>query len=823
MAIFHGNAIPSGASFDIPYSLRHDRSTSAYNQRTFSAGGNQKIWTWSGWVKRGYMKATDAVGMDIWTAVGGSNLFELQFNSGNIQIYGKNLVLLLTNRIFDDPSAWYHITFRHDSTQASASNRLRLYVNGEEVTSFATDNRGSYTQNFDGGVNTPSIIHRHGSNQSPGNFWDGYMSEVNFIDGQSLGPDSFGEISDYGEWKPKELDLTYGTTGFRLDYSDAAALGDDVSGNSNNFTLVNINSHDQVTDSPTNNFATFHPHETSTASAGTLANGNLQLNGISANRFRPATQYVSSGKWYAEFYDVSCTGFIYGISYDSINMSTGGNGGTAGYLGSAGGLGTGYLMNTGATGGAIFNPNNTAGFNSIGSILGGTAGTVVGICLDMDYSGGGIEGAAYVYVNGTILTTGLLGNRINNYSLKAVSKYWTFNVGNNVNNTVIANFGQDGTFAGNVGAGGNTDANGIGNFKYAPAAGALALCTSNITDSAVVSSEHFNAVLYTGTGAAQTVNTGTNSAPDLVMIKDRDFAYNFELYDSVRGVQKYLTTGSTGAEFVQNGSALSAFNSNGFSIGGNNLGMNKSGDTYASWNWKAGGSTVSNTDGSITSTVSANVNAGFSIVSYTGNGTSGATIGHGLSVAPEVVIVKNRSLTGEHWVVSTGNITGTGSDFLVLSATSALQSSGQFAVAPGSSTFTVATAPNVNANNDNYIAYCFNNVDGYSKSGMVIGNGSNDGAFVHVGFRPSVVIIKSTANGSGNWTIFDDAVNPYNDGAASHLYPNLNTAEAVNARDLPFLSNGFKINTSSPTFNGAGHKIFYMAFAETPFKNTTAH
>jgi hypothetical protein len=187
------------------------------------------------------------------------------------------------------------------------------------------------------------------------------------------------------------------------------------------------------------------------------------------------------------------------------------------------------------------------------------------------------------------------------------------------------------------------------------------------------------------------------------------------------------------------------------------------------------------------------------------------------------VIVKNRSLTGEHWVVSTGNITGTGSDFLVLSATSALQSSGQFTVAPGSSTFTVATAPNVNGNTNNYIAYCFNNVDGHSKSGMFIGNGSNDGSFVHVGFRPSVVILKSTANGSGNWIIWDDAMNPYNDGAATNLFPNLNVAAAENDYNVPFLSNGFMINTSSPSFNGAGHKIFYMAFADTPFKNTTAH
>jgi hypothetical protein len=272
---------------------------------------------------------------------------------------------------------------------------------------------------------------------------------------------------------------------------------------------------------------------------------------------------------------------------------------------------------------------------------------------------------------------------------------------------------------------------------------------------------------------------------------------------------------------VQNGSALSAFNSNGFSIGGNNAGMNKSGDNFVSWNWKAGGATVSNTDGSITSTVSANVNAGFSIVSYTGNGTSGATIGHGLSVAPEVVIVKNRSLAGEHWVVSVGNITGTGSDFLVLSASSAIQSSGQFTVGPGSSTFTVATAPNVNANNDNYIAYCFNNVDGYSKFGSYIGNGSTNGTFINTGFKPAYVLIKNAGASSTNWRLTDIARSPFNTTDAA-LHPNTSAVE-FGENDMDILSNGFKLRQSSIYVSQTGVSFIYMAFAETPFKNTTAH
>jgi len=821
MAIFHGNAIPSGASFDIPYSLRHDRATSAYNQRTFSSGGNQKTWTWSGWVKRGYMTAADAVGQDLWTAVGGSNLFELQLVSGNIQVFGKSQVLLLTNRIFDDPAAWYHITFRHDSTQASASNRLRLYVNGEEETSFGTDNRGSYTQNYDGGVNTTSIIHRHGSNQSPGNHFDGYMSEVNFIDGQSLGPDSFGEVGDYGEWKPKELDLTYGTTGFRLDYSDASALGTDASSNTNNFTLVNIASSDQVTDSPTNNFATFNPHQVSATSHAQLTNGNLQLNSSVNNRYQPATQYVSSGKWYAEFYDVSGGGFIYGISYDSIDLSG------AGYLGNAAETGTGYLMNAGATGGAIFNPNHTAPWTSIANLQGGGAGDVVGICLDMDYSSGGIEGAAYVYVNGTIIATGLTGNRINNYSLKSVSKYWTFNIGNDVTNTVIANFGQDGTFAGSLSAGGNTDANDIGNFKYAPSTGALAMCTSNITD-AVIPSEHFNVVLYTGNGAARSINTGTNSAPDLVMLKDRNFTYNLEVYDSVRGVQRYLTTVSTGAEFLQDGSALSAFNSNGFSIGGNNLGMNKSGDNFVSWNWKAGGASVSNTNGTITSTVSANPSAGFSIVKYAGNNTINATVGHGLGIAPTVVIVKNINATG-NWIMGNSNWSWDDT-YLVVNTTDRLRGSNHTwgtggNIPPTTTTFKLDNAQSnndVNASGNNYISYCFSDIPGYSKFGIYSGDAAKKN-FIHTGFSPAFVMMKNLTAINQSWLIYDTKRDVHNDvfhSLAAHSGGIEITVEGQN--NINIFSNGFKPLSTNQSSNFAANDFMYMAFAETPFKNATA-
>ena len=232
------------------------------------------------------------------------------------------------------------------------------------------------------------------------------------------------------------------------------------------------------------------------------------------------------------------------------------------------------------------------------------------------------------------------------------------------------------------------------------------------------------------------------------------------------------------------------------------------------------GGGVSDLSGTIASVVNANTTAGFSIATYTGNGTSPSTIGHGLSVAPEMVMVKNRTTNAENWVVSIGNITGTNGDFLILNTTSAVVTgTSQFPSQPGSSTFAVTDAANVNTNTSNYIAYCFHSVDGYSKVGGYTGNGSTDGTFVYTGFRPAFIIWKSTS-ATENWQIQDNKMNPFNvvDGK---IFANTTAAEFTGA-EVDFVSNGFKLRHSGGGGNGSGETLIYLAFAESPLKYANA-
>jgi hypothetical protein len=240
------------------------------------------------------------------------------------------------------------------------------------------------------------------------------------------------------------------------------------------------------------------------------------------------------------------------------------------------------------------------------------------------------------------------------------------------------------------------------------------------------------------------------------------------------------------------------------------------------WSWKAGGTAVSNTDGSITSSVSATTTAGFSIVSYTGNGTSPSTIGHGLSVAPEMVMVKNRSLANENWVVSVGNITGTNGDFLILNTDSVvIAGTSQFPSQPGSSVFTVTNAANVNTNTNTYIAYCFHSVEGYSKVGSYKGNGSTDGSFIYTGMTPSFIMVKRT-DSADNWAIYDSARDTYNV-RAKYLIADAAQAEATySTAVVDFLSNGFKWRGAVNFGNNSSGTYIYLAFAESPFKTSNA-
>ena len=329
--------------------------------------------------------------------------------------------------------------------------------------------------------------------------------------------------------------------------------------------------------------------------------------------------------------------------------------------------------------------------------------------------------------------------------------------------------------------------------------------------SIVKPSVYFNTKLYTGNGGTNAI-TGVGFQPDFNWLKNRSNTGEHILVDAVRGMYN-IRSNSTTAQSANGSSHQQSLDSDGFTVAGTGANSNANGNTFASWNWKANGAGSANTAGSINSTVSANTTSGFSIVKYTGNGSSGATVGHGLTTtAPKIVLIKTTS-GADAWTMLNTNIDL--NKYLSLNSNSAEISDPMFNnTAPTTTVFTLDGDGQVNGNGVSLIAYCFSEVTGYSKFGSYKGNGANfDNAFVYTGFKPSLVIIKKS-NTTGNWVIEDNKRAGYNQ-ANYHLYPNLTNAEGTNYY-TDFLSNGFKIRDNPSDIGESGHTYIYMAFAEEP-------
>jgi len=800
-----GAAGVSTGGYSIDNSLRFNDNDSAYLSRTPSSAGNRKTWTWSGWVKRGNLGtyqsifAVDNSSTEIaecyWDGSDNSILWHLGGGS-NYRFY--------TNAVYRDSSSWYHIICSLDTTISSPSGndtRMKLYVNGEQVTSFRSNVTPSL--NYEGLVNLDTQ-HEIGERNGTNNPLDGYLAEVNFVDGQALTPADFGETGDYGEWKAIAYAGTYGTNGFYLDFSNSGALGTDSSGNSNTWTVNNLVATDQMLDSPTNNFATFSPLMLAPNMGTVLSEGNLKnyegssYGGYPHSSF--STMSVTSGKWYFETKNTTIYGYV-GI----LNLDGGGaaavNDVSTPVTNPPSDYGGGYGIDISS--GIKENGNTRISYGS-----GITSGDKVMCAFDVD------AGKIWWGKNGTWFASGNPATAANPaYTGQDFGSACPF-VTTQDGSTSIINFGQDSSFAGTdtTTAGPYTDGGGIGDFFYEPPTGFLALCTQNLPEPTVVPSEHFNTVTYTGTGSyPRSFNSGFQT--DFLWLKSRSYTGNGITLDAVRGSTKALRTSTTGAETTN---TFATFDSEGFNITGT---FNESNNTSVAWNWKANGTGVSNTNGTIASTVSANADAGFSIVSYTGTG-SAATVGHGLSKAPELIIAKNRGHSAD-WAVG-GNVIGSWSDkTLELNNTVAtVTDSNIFGADPTTSLFTIGTSWKTNRSGYNHIAYCFHSVDGYSKVGSYTGNGSTDGTFVYTGFRPAYVMWKKT-NASGTmWQIFDNARNTFNV-MDKYLQTNSSNAEA-NYDFVDYTSNGFKHRHTSGHANGNNETYIFLAFAENPFKYTNA-
>jgi hypothetical protein len=774
--------------------LRFNSADSAYLNRTPASASNQKTWTWSGWVKRSALStATDAQLFSAGTASAARTLCVFSSN----QIYflnntGSGFYGYYTSAVFRDFSAWYHIVFSVDTTQATASNRVKIYVNN--VLQTLNVNVSDVPQNVDTYVNA---VNAHAISKNPynsDNYFDGYMTEVNFIDGQALTPSSFGETNaQTGVWQPKAYSGSYGTNGFYLNFSDnsnttAATLGKDYSGNGNNWTPNNFSvtagaGNDSMVDSPTQygvdtgvggsvrgNYCTVNA--VTKTSTMTLTNGNLNVVANVGDWAQAlGTLGMSSGKWYFEATRVgSGGGMLVGIAGSAIVYST-----------------SVYMYQSPI--GYLYYQTGQKYNNNVDSTYGAsyTDGDVVGVAFDAD------AGTLVFYKNGASQGTAFSGLTNGPY-LPAIL---TNNSG--AGNSTVYNFGQR-------------------PFAYTAPSGFKALCTQNLPTPAIgattatLATQYFNPVLYTGDRTSRTISVGFQ--PDWVWVKSRSAADDHYLMNAVVGTGKYLNSNSTAAE-TTNAASLTAYTSDGFSVGNTGT-TNETGRTYVAWNWKASGSTVSNTSGSITSTVSANTTSGFSVVTYTGTGVA-ATIGHGLGVAPSMVIVKSRS-NALHWVIY-ATAMGSPINYLLFNT----DPKGSAATvwnntAPTSTVFSIGTDSTPNTNGGTYVAYCFAPVAGFSALGSYTGNGSTDGPFVFTGMRPAYVMIKRTDSAS-DWYVWDTKRDTYNV-VTNTLLPNSSGAE-TSATSIDDLSNGFKCR-SATVVNASGGTYIYMAFAESPFKYSLA-
>ena len=768
-------SILAGASgqssgYTIPYSARFVSGNSAYLTRTPGAASNQKTWTFSCWIKLGKVPA-DFINIfsaqDTGRAAGYQSGVLLYFANGAPQLMWYDNPVGTDNNCYASPfmrdySAWYHCVVALDTTQATASDRVKLWLNGVAQT-VTLGGLGAPTLNANYAVNGTGA-HYFGYFSATTYTFDGYMANAYLIDGQALTASSFGQTNTSGVWVPKAYTGTYGTNGFFLAFANSAALGTDTSGNGNTFTSSGLVAGDQMTDTPTLNFATLNP--LNKASSVTLSGGNLVYT-TTAQRGAYGTIGVSSGKWYWEW-KPGATGSETWVGIGTPNSPTNvalDSGTPSGVIVYGGFNGNLFTTGAGAAYGATF-----------------TTGDTVGVALDMD------AGTLTFYKNNT--TQGTAASSLTGTKVPVVS------ASNTQSGTI--NFGQTA-------------------FTYTPPTGFVALNTTNLPAPAIKDgSAHFQTALHTGTGSAITINQSGNSTftPDFVWTKGRSGATDHILSDILQGTGKYWVTNNALAQET-NAQALTAFGSGSISYG-TMAAVNTNAATYVDWMWKANGAGVSNTSGSITSTVSSNTTAGISLVKWTTTGANG-TVGHGLGSSVGMIIFEELSTPDSHLVWHRSLTAGGRRLFINSTAAQSFNADNFNSTDPTSTVFSVSIDnPNLGGTS---LAICFAPIAGFSAFGSYTGNGSADGPFIYTGFRPAFVLPKRT-DSTGVWPIQDTARSPYNVVDAA-VFANQTSAETTGYA-IDILSNGFKIRTTDTNLNASGGTYIYAAFASNPFGGSGA-
>ena len=781
-----GKKIEKSLTFD-----ENNQTTLICNLGSSGDATNRKKTTLSFWIKllrpqqdRGVITAAasgtghSATGTRFYLNSNGTWKFATQVSNSTVWALDSSI-------IYRDVNSWYHVVMQLDTTQSTSSDRVKIYINGTQDTTFS----GSYpSQNYDDYWSFGNW--RIGDYGGDYGYYYGarfMIADMYLLDGQSLDPTYFAFTeTQTGIWTPKDYTGTFGDHGFHLEFKDdsaatATTMGKDTSGNANNFTPSNFSASGDgksiKSDTPTNNKTIINGllNWTYDASGSNLREGNLKLTGNSGWKNISTHRIDGTGKLYYEFVTTTMAGWqLLGILVI-----------TKGDLKNP----TNQLTDSRIYGFASTQATYFGGsYTSTSDVPSWTNNDVMGIKYE--------KGILRLYKNGTLATATATG-------IDQTKEIYAYIANDNASATGYVRFDKDSwTQSANSGV----------DYTWQLSEGR----SIGVNPTLIRPQRYFDILTYTGNGTTGQSITGLEFTPDFVWIKSRSFSNNHHLFDSVRGVNKILRASTDDGEDTISG-VMSSFNDSGFTVqeaGGNNA-TNDDSSTFVAWCWKGGGAAVANTDGTLNSQVSVNEEAGFSIVSWTSTGTTGSTIGHGLGKKPDWIILKGRNTSeSQPWRTYHTSVGPTGGTQLESTNDFAAQTGVWNDTEPTSSVFTVGSFSSTNENTKNYIAYCWHEVPGFSKFGSYEGNNDSDGPYIYLGFKPAWVMIKNIDANSTEWYILDGARDVDNP-VGQYLSASSSAQEATYVF-YDFLSDGFKLRNTGSAQNPSSGTIIYIAFAEQP-------